>query len=295
MSNGLARTIVAFLVMCSLAGLAAYAWEWHRAHPRDLRSVVRDKWRALRTRWSPPAYLTVHFLIGLGVSLAALALLSLITVGVVRKQRVTVFDQGLADLIERHSTETGVMLANLTSALVDPRLMFVLMIIGATLLWLRHRSVVLAGWITAFLGAAVLDGALRIVFRPDRPAWTESLVNVGGFSFPSGHAVGALVGWGMVAYLVLTFMPRRRWSDAGIGLALATLLLFIGFSRIYLGVHFVSDVIAGFAAGIIWVATCVTAIEVAKGERDRRERERREGSRADADSDRRRAERRVAV
>lgn len=279
------------MVMLLLAGLSARAWEWHRERPDALRHFMREWWRSLRTRWSARAYLTVHFLVGLGVSLAALAFFSLITIGIVRKQRVTLFDQWLADSIHRHSTDVGTLLAKLASGLGDPRLLLALFAVGATLLWFRRNLVLFAAWIVAFAGGTLLEAALKIIFRRDRPAWVESFATGNGFSFPSGHVMGALIAWGMFAYLLLITYPRRRWSDGVIGIGLVTLLGVIGFSRIYLGVHYLSDVIAGLAAGTLWVATCVTAVEVAQGEEDRRAGQRRAGSRGER-SDRRHEERR---
>lgn len=291
MPSGLTRLIVAFVVMLALGGLAARGWEWHREHPDELRRIMREWWRALHTRWSATAYLTVHFLVGLGASLAALAVFSLITIGVVRKQRVTVFDQWLADIIHRHATQTGTLMARLTSALGDPLAMLALLLVGAALLWLRRNRVLFAAWTVSFAGAALLDAALKIIFRRDRPAWTESFASGYGISFPGGHALGALVGWSMLAYLVLAARERGRWSDGIIGIALTTVVLSIGFSRVYLGVHYLSDVIAGYAAGILWVVTCVVAIEVAQGVQERRGGQRRAGARG-AGSDRRNDERR---
>ena len=291
MPNGLTRLIIAFMVMLLLGGLAARAWEWHREKPDDLRRIVREWWRSLRTRWSARAYLIVHFLVGLGASLAALAFFSLITIGIVRKQRVTLFDQWLADAIHRHSTDIGNLMAGFASGLGDPRLMLALFAIGATLLWFRRNLVLFAAWIVAFAGGTLLEAALRIIFRRDRPLWVESFATGNGFSFPSGHVMGALIAWGMLACVLLVTYPRRRWSDGVIGIGLVTLVGAIGFSRIYLGVHYLSDVIAGLAAGTLWLATCVTAVEVAQGEQDRRAGQRRGGSRGDR-SDRRHEERR---
>ncbi len=291
MPDGLTRLIIAFMVMLLLGGLAARGWERHREKPDALRRIMREWWRSLRTRWSARAYLTVHFLAGLGVSLAALALFSLITIGVVRKQRVTLFDQWLADAIQRHSTDVGILLARFASGLGDPRLLLALFAVGATLLWFRRNLVLFAAWIGAFVGGTLLDAALKIIFRRDNPKWIESFATGNGFTFPSGHVMGALIAWGMLAYVLLITYSRRRWSDGVIGIGLVTLTGVIGFSRIYLGVHYLSDVIAGLAAGTLWIATCVTAVEVAQGDDDRRAGQRRGGSRGER-SDRRSEERR---
>ena len=80
-----------------------------------------------------------------------------------------------------------------------------------------------------------------------------------GFSFPSGHSSGSVVAYGMLAYLALRLLPIR-WHLPGL-LATVALAFTVGASRLFLGVHFASDVIAGFASGAAWLAMCITLIE----------------------------------
>jgi undecaprenyl-diphosphatase len=82
----------------------------------------------------------------------------------------------------------------------------------------------------------------------------------GFFSFPSGHAMMSMIGYGMLTYFVL-IRVQNRWARFAIVIAAAILIFLIGFSRIYLGVHFFSDVVAGFAAGGLWLITCIGALE----------------------------------
>jgi membrane-associated phospholipid phosphatase len=293
MTGATIRTIVAFLVMATIIGLAIWSWQWHRSHRGELQGAVRARWSRMRTRWSPHAYLTIHFLVGLGISLAALALFSLITIGVVQKQRVTLFDQQLVDWIHRHATRPGIQIAKFGAALGDPRLMLAILVIGSTLLWLRRKHIMLIGWIVAFVGATALDNGLKLIFRRDNPLWESPFFSAGGFSFPSGHVLGALVGWTMLAYFFAREDRSRKWSDETIGLITSGIVLSVAMGRIYLGVHFPSDVIAAFAAGMIWVATCVSAVEIAVGDRDRRKADRRAAERSD-DGDRRQGDRRAS-
>jgi undecaprenyl-diphosphatase len=81
-----------------------------------------------------------------------------------------------------------------------------------------------------------------------------------GYSFPSGHAMGSAVCFGALAYLALRAIPRWRYRAAAIAFAF-TMILAISASRIYLGVHWISDVGAGIAAGLIWVIAATVAHE----------------------------------
>ena len=73
--------------------------------------------------------------------------------------------------------------------------------------------------------------------------------------------MGSLIGIGMLAYLVIHSTGKRR-ADVTVGIVAALVVLGVGFSRLYLGAHYPSDVLAGFAAGIVWLAACISAIEV---------------------------------
>lgn len=98
---------------------------------------------------------------------------------------------------------------------------------------------------------------LKHVFERARPRLFEEVATLHSYSFPSGHATAAIAIYGMIAFVVGRLAPRLRLLAAGGALALA---VSIGISRIYLGVHWVTDVLAGYAAGaiilsggIVWV------------------------------------------
>jgi len=100
---------------------------------------------------------------------------------------------------------------------------------------------------------------LKTAFQRARPD-IQHLIAVGGYSFPSGHAMVATVFYGMLGYLIWLNL-RERSKTAWIVPVLTALLIFsIGVSRIYLGVHFPSDVLAGFAAGGLWLTGCIVGL-----------------------------------
>ena len=97
---------------------------------------------------------------------------------------------------------------------------------------------------------------LKQVFRRLRPQLSEPWVTEPGWSFPSGHAMGSLVAYGFLAYLLTRITPDHFPRRTAIAL-LAGLVLLIGFSRIYLGAHFLSDVIGGYAGAAVWLTFCI--------------------------------------
>ena len=137
-------------------------------------------------------------------------------------------------------------------------------LVVAIALVIRREGLLVEGWIIALLGGEVLSETLkRIIHRP-RPPFSVILTSQ-SWSFPSGHAMESLVAYGMAAYLMITLLPGTRTRRRVIILGATTLILAIGFSRMYLGVHYFSDVVGGFAAGALWLAMCISGLEVARG------------------------------
>jgi undecaprenyl-diphosphatase len=120
------------------------------------------------------------------------------------------------------------------------------------------------GYIAGLLFAAVAGGEAlnlglkNLVDRP-RPEMALRLVQVHSASFPSGHAMAASIFYLTVGTLLARFAPRRREKVYVIA-ATATCTLLVGFSRVYLGVHYPSDVLAGWAAGTGWALLCWAGI-----------------------------------
>jgi undecaprenyl-diphosphatase len=108
-------------------------------------------------------------------------------------------------------------------------------------------------------GGIGLNIWLKNVFARVRPALWERIVDAGNYSFPSGHAMVSLVVYGFIGYLLIANF--RSWSSV-ILFFTALLILAIGFSRLYLGVHWPTDIIAGYAAGLVWLISCILSLEI---------------------------------
>lgn len=121
---------------------------------------------------------------------------------------------------------------------------------------LRSQATVL---VIASVGAVGLNLLLKEFFGRARPMLWERVVDVGQYSFPSGHAMISLVVLGMCGYLLAAQFPRRR---SGIVALTVILVTGIGLSRLYLGVHWPTDVVAGYAAGLVWLVTCIFSLQL---------------------------------
>ncbi len=108
------------------------------------------------------------------------------------------------------------------------------------------------------LGSTLLNGLLKVTYHRPRPL-VPHLVPAHGLSFPSGHAMVAASFWGLLWWLARRHLPGG-WRRTAALWGLPLLALLIGGSRVYLGVHYASDVVAGFAAGLAWLGLVLTVI-----------------------------------
>ncbi len=107
-------------------------------------------------------------------------------------------------------------------------------------------------------GGALLVLILKNIVRRPRPNIMQ-LVEIGGYSFPSGHSMSSLIFYGFLIYLALRYI--RNWTKYFIALTLALLILLTGISRIYLGVHYASDVLGGYIIGTMWLFSSIKLFE----------------------------------
>ena len=135
----------------------------------------------------------------------------------------------------------------------------VLLIVGIILLVKRRWRWFLYLAVTAG-GGALLNLELKHHFARTRPDIAEMLRRAHGFSFPSGHAMGSTVAYGALAYLAVRALTSWKWKSAALAFAIAFIAA-VATSRVYLGVHWISDVGAGITAGAVWVAFTTVAYE----------------------------------
>lgn len=142
----------------------------------------------------------------------------------------------------------------------------------AAALWLgrHHRGRALYVVSTSAAGA-VLNVVLKTMFARARPNLETALRSAKGYSFPSGHAMGSMIVLGALVYVVARSSVPWRLRSAIIAF-LGTTILAIGMSRVYLGVHWISDIGAGFAAGLVWLIFATVTFEMIRRVRQIRQR-----------------------
>jgi membrane-associated phospholipid phosphatase len=131
--------------------------------------------------------------------------------------------------------------------------------VGAYLWFKRLRAWVLILMLAVF-GGMLLNLILKYAFVRQRPHPGDPLLTLTTYSFPSGHTLVATVFYGTVCALVVSRAQNWRWRLAAFAVA-GFMILLVGFSRIYLGAHYLSDVLAAIAEGLAWLAFCFVVIE----------------------------------
>lgn len=172
------------------------------------------------------------------------------------------FDSRLTQTLSKELSATTLRVFGTLTHVGDP-ITLTLVVVGVAMVLLVRRQTTMAfGWVVACAGGAVLNRALKQIFERVRPVHDHGFAVADGYSFPSGHTSGAMVVYGMLAYLCMRLLPSR-WHVPAVLLAVA-LAFSTGWSRVFLQVHWASDVIAGFASGLAWLTVCVVAMEVAR-------------------------------
>ncbi len=128
------------------------------------------------------------------------------------------------------------------------------------LLWKRHYAEARFFALDTF-GGAVLSYFLKLAFSKQRPQLWDSPINEVTFSYPSGHALGSVVLYGFLSYIVASLHPQYLKAAYSVGLLL---IVTIGFSRLYLGVHWPTDIIGGYGIGLIWITVCISLLRLQK-------------------------------
>ena len=171
----------------------------------------------------------------------------------------------------------GHMLPSLTSSmLLITRVHSLLSVTVMTLavcayLWIKRLRIWVLMLMLAVFGGMLLNLLLKHVFVRQRPHLSDPLLTLTTYSFPSGHTLMATVFYGTLCGLVVSRAHHWRWRLLAIAVT-GLMILLVGFSRIYLGAHFLSDVLAAIAEGLAWLAFCFVAV----GERNRRHKGKQE-------------------
>ncbi len=270
---GRASAILAGLI----ALVAVLAWLWRGAirHEQGLRrawkafirrpgiAAARERlepWTpALQARLSPEGYLGLHLTIGLIVLVLACWWFGGIAEDIMSRDPLVFIDRSVALWLHGHATEGTTRAAQAITSLGSTRFLSGAGALIALIFIYRRMRYELLTLALTLGGGALLNLALKAAFQRPRPFFDHPLLTEHGYSFPSGHTMNAALLYGLLAVLIAKALPWR-WGVLAVLAALGVIVL-VGASRMYLGVHYLSDVMGAFAAALAWLALCVTGVE----------------------------------
>src|SRR5258708_2180006 len=222
----------------------------------------------LRRRLSPAGFFGLYFTVGCFVMVVAGVIFGDLTEDVITNDPLTRVDQRVAEWFHRNSTPEFTDTMTAITFFGSPFCLFGLGLLTLLALWrkrLTYHMLMLIVTLPIGMGVCML---LKLAVHRQRPLWAAGQFNPLDYSFPSGHAMGSMLLYGSFSLLPY-FSPGSKLARSLVILGLFFLAVLVGFSRIYLTVHYFSDVIGGLAAGILWVSFSATIITFLKRFRER--------------------------
>jgi membrane-associated phospholipid phosphatase len=237
------------IVRRRLTPMAQLLAEYRATHPQAWRQIV----------------------IGAVALLAAAWAFGEIAEDVVAREALSVFDEKLARWLHARATPP-LTRGMLVATELGDRVVVTGITLGAAFffVWTRRWHWLLA-LILVVPGGALLNELMKLAFQRARPTFDNPILALTSYSFPSGHAMTATLLYSLLA--VFAFQVVETWTWRVFVMLVSTgMVAVVGLSRMYLGAHYLSDVLAAIAAGVVWLVLCLSALETLRYRRARRRR-----------------------
>jgi len=228
------------------------------------RSEVRGQETEVRSQRSEFSAARVRYDLLVFAAFAMLLLFILLTRAVLWEWApLAEWDRVCCERLHQHGRTAPSLVAFLQAFtyLASTRMLFLeTTLIALMLAVCRHWRLALA-WMTSICTGYLLVHVLKAVVGKPRPVFPDPFEFPINGSFPSGHTAGAVLVFGLLAYLLARFWPNRRWASYA---GCSALILAIGFSRVYLGAHWFSDVVGGIVIGMACNLVAIAVMERVK-------------------------------
>jgi len=241
-----------------------------------MNNVLPRLQRFTAARFSPEGEYGLHLTVGIALLLGAMALFARLANAVVAGAPITAFDVEVANWLHAHASQGGLLRDTLMVLTTIHNTPGVLAIAFVCAVWWYRRGhhYWTVALVSAVPGGMLLNVLLKHVFERTRPHFAEPIVTLTTYSFPSGHTMASTVLYGVLA----CYVARRAatWPGRILPFVLAALMVgCIAFSRMYLGAHYLTDILAAIVEGCGWLAICVSG--AATLNRRQAARQRRQG------------------
>ncbi|MDQ3764315.1 MAG: phosphatase PAP2 family protein [Actinomycetota bacterium] len=283
MSAGLAGMLLVVLAfgVLALTGLAA---RWVVGHPERIRNGltwvtdrpvvawVRSRyprqWRFLGRRFAPGEAAGLTLTLGIAAVLSLGVGFGQLVDSVLEGDGVAVTDRPIVRFLAAHREPWATTTAQVISDMGSPAGVAVTAtVVGGALAWIRRSWLPLLVVVLGAAGIGLINMAVKRLVSRKRPPLATAVLGEDGFSFPSGHTVGTTVVWLLSAWMVSHWMVGhsgigRRAVRVAVWSGALLMIVAVGATRVYLGVHFPSDVLAGWALGAAWAVTIALVVSV---------------------------------
>lgn len=215
--------------------------------------------RFAAARLSPEGEYGLYLTAGVALLVLAAWVFGDIAEDVVTGDRITVLDAALAQWLHERATPRLTQLMILVAHWHSVAGTAAMALLAGWWLYRRGAHDWLLALAAAVPGGMLLNVALKMVFQRARPHFDDPLLILSTYSFPSGHTVAATLVYGFVACYLVRHL--QGWATrAGVVACACLLVALVAVSRMYLGVHYLSDVLAAVAEGCAWLAVCITGV-----------------------------------
>jgi len=213
----------------------------------------------MNSRFPSKPYLGLHLVIGLLVFTGMTLILGEIAEDIINGEPLTIADAQLSMWLHTHrSPQLTTAMVVITSLGSTVPVICIAVVAGFYFLRKRQPYWLAAIWLSVF-GGILLNKLLKYIFHRPRPHFDDPILALTSYSFPSGHTMAATVLYGVLAALLVTRVKRRSLRLV-IVLSAGLLIGLVGFSRMYLGAHYLSDVLGAIAEGLAWLSLCLTVV-----------------------------------
>jgi undecaprenyl-diphosphatase len=193
------------------------------------------------------------------VFITAACLFAVIAYNVVHAGPLVRLDASVTAWLHAHGSPTLTQVMLFVTHAHDPIAIDAYSLIMAIILARRREWSWILGLAAAAPGGLLLNGLIKRLFERARPSFDDPLVTLTTFSFPSGHTAGAMLFYGTLSAYLLSRTHSPRVRNAWLALWLLMVII-VGFSRMYLGVHYLSDVLGGAAWSLAWLSLCLIGV-----------------------------------
>lgn len=230
--------------------------------PASIKHILRRRYPRqvlfLQARLASGSLYGAYLTVGIVMLAGAVWIFGGIAEDVLTNDPLVLIDKWLAEWFRVHATPQFTQSMRWVSALASTATVVTLSLTLSVLMLYQRLWYWLGALMAAVGGGMGLNMLLKRLFGRERPLWADAALADSGF--PSGHTMMALILYGFVAiYLIL--LIKSWFARVLITLAAGATVTLVAVSRLYLGAHYLSDVLAAMAAGTAWLALCLTAAE----------------------------------